>query len=128
MRMASILEGIYLTLKVEFQFVKVLKSLLEEEGLMKEAYVEEVKHTFSMFLRSLNDSMMVTPLLRSYLENSNIINGKHSKNILISGSVLTSSVIIGSSIIIQSNPLWGQIGLIVSAVIMGVSIIMNRRR
>ena len=100
----------------------------EEEGLMKEAYVEEVKHTFSMFLRSLNDSMMVTPLLRSYLENSNIINGKHSKNILISGSVLTSSVIIGSSIIIQSNPLWGQIGLIVSAVIMGVSIIMNRRR
>ncbi|MBE43858.1 MAG: protein kinase [Thaumarchaeota archaeon] len=128
MRMASILEGIYLTLKVEFQFVKVLRSLLEEEGLMKEAYVEEVKHTFSRFLRSLNDSMTVTSLLKSYLENSNIINGKHSKNILISGSVLTSSVIIGSSIIMQSNPLWGQIGLIVSTVIMGVSIIMNRRR
>jgi predicted unusual protein kinase regulating ubiquinone biosynthesis (AarF/ABC1/UbiB family) len=127
MRMASILEGIYLTLKVDFQFVKVLKSLLEEEGLMKDAYVEEVKDTFSRFAKALNDSMTVAPLLKSYLENPNAMNGKQGKNTLIAGSVLTSSVIIGSSIIMQSNPLWGQIGLVASAAIMGLSIIMNRR-
>lgn len=128
MRMASILEGIYLTHKVNFRFVKVLKSLLEEEGLFKEAYVEEVKDTFNRFAKALNDSMTVAPMLKSYLENPNLMNGKPSKNTLIAGSVLTSSVIIGSSIIMQSNPLWGQIGLAVSAVIMGISIIMNRRR
>jgi len=128
MRMASILEGIYLTLKVEFRFVGVLRSLLEEEGLMKEAYVEEVKDTFSRFAKALNDSMAVVPLLKSYLENPNAMNGKQSKNTLIAGSVLTSSAIIGSSIIMQSNPLLGQIGLVASAAIMGISIIINRRR
>lgn len=129
MRMASILEGIYLTLKVEFQFVKVLKSLLEEEGLLKEAYVEEVKDTFNRFAKALNDTVTVAPLLRSYLENPNAMNGKHgNKNTLIAGSVLTSSVVIGSSIIMQSNPLWGQIGLGISAAIMGISIILNNRK
>ncbi|MFQ5940443.1 MAG: ABC1 kinase family protein [Nitrososphaerales archaeon] len=128
MRMTSILEGIYLTLKVDFQFVKVLKAVLEEEGLLKEAYVEEVKDTFNRFVKALNDSMTVAPLLKSYLENPTAMNGKQSKNMLIAGSVLTSSVIIGSSIIMQSNPLWGQIGLLASAAIMGLSIIINRRR
>jgi predicted unusual protein kinase regulating ubiquinone biosynthesis (AarF/ABC1/UbiB family) len=128
MRMASILEGIYLTLKVDFRFVKVLKALLEEEGLLKEAYIEEVKDTFSRYAKALNDSVAVAPLLKSYLDNPNALNGKQSKHTLIAGSVLTSSVIIGSSIIMQTNPLWGQIGLVASAAIMGVSIIMNRRR
>jgi len=128
MRMASILEGIYFTHKINFQFVKVLKALLEEEGLMKEAYIEEMKDTFNRFTKALNDSITVAPLLKSYLENTNTMNGKVGKHTLIAGSVLSSSVIVGSSIIMQSNPLLGQIGLIASAVIMGASIIMNRRR
>ena len=131
MRMASILDGIYLTLKVDFQFVKVLKALLEEEGLVKEAYIEEMKDTFNRFTKGLNDSITIAPMLKTYLENSNasaMMNGKASKHVLIAGSVLSSSVIIGSSIVMQSNPLLGQIGLITSAAIMGASIIMNRRR
>ena len=43
MRMASILEGIYQHHKVSFQFVKVLANLLEEEGLVRDAYIEDVK-------------------------------------------------------------------------------------
>jgi predicted unusual protein kinase regulating ubiquinone biosynthesis (AarF/ABC1/UbiB family) len=128
MRMASILEGIYLSLKVEFRFVKVLKGLLEEEGLIKDAYVEEFKDSFNRLAKALNDTMTVAPMLKSYLDNMNGMNGRHSNHTLIAGSVLTSSVIIGSSIIMQSNPLLGQIGLIASAAIMGASIIINRRR
>ena len=127
MRMASMLEGIYVTLKVEFQFVKVLKLLLEEEGLMREAYIEEVKDTFTRFARAFNDSLTIAPLLKSYLENPNIMNGRHNKNTLFAGSVLTSSVIIGSSIIMQTNPILGKIGLVTSIAIIGISIIFNRR-
>jgi len=130
MRMASILEGIYLTLKVDFQFVKVLKTLLEEEGLVKEAYIEEMKDTFSRFTKGLSDSITIAPMLKTFLENSNasaMMNGKASKHTLVAGSILSSSVIIGSSIVMQTNPLLGQIGLIASAGIMGASIIMNRK-
>lgn len=130
MRMASILEGIYLTLKVDFQFVKVLKALLEEEGLVKEAYIEEMKDTFNRFTKGLSDSITIAPMLKTFLENSNtrtMMNGKASKNTLVAGSILSSSVIIGSSIVMQSHPLLGQIGLIASAAIMGASIIMNRK-
>jgi len=130
MRMASIIEGIYLTLKVDFQFVKALKALLEEEGLVKEAYIEEMKDTFNRFTKGLNDSITIAPMLKTFLENSNasvMMNGKARKNALVAGSILSSSVIIGSSIVMQSNPSLGQIGLIASAAIMGASILMNRR-
>jgi hypothetical protein len=106
----------------------VLKGLLEEEGLIKDAYVEEFKDSFNRLAKALNDTMTVAPMLKSYLDNMNGMNGRHSNHTLIAGSVLTSSVIIGSSIIMQSNPLLGQIGLIASAAIMGASIIINRRR
>jgi predicted unusual protein kinase regulating ubiquinone biosynthesis (AarF/ABC1/UbiB family) len=131
MRMASMLEGIYLTLKVEFQFIKVLKGLLEEEGLVREAYIEEMKDTFSRFTKGLSDSITIAPMLKNFLENSNanIMNGNgKGKHVLVAGSILSSSVIIGSSIVMQSNPSLGQLGLIASAAIMGASIIINKRR
>jgi len=40
MRMASILEGIYKHHNVKFEFVLVLANLLEEEGVLREAYME----------------------------------------------------------------------------------------
>ncbi|MEM2760014.1 MAG: AarF/ABC1/UbiB kinase family protein [Nitrososphaerales archaeon] len=128
MRMASILEGIYLTLKVDFQFVKVLKGLLEEEGLLKEAYAEEFKDTLNRFARALNDTMTVAPLIKLYLENQNNAHANPNRNALVAGSIITASVIIGSFIIIQTNQFWGQIGFIASAAIMGMSILINKRR
>lgn len=130
MRMASMLEGICLTLKVDFQFVKVLKGLLEEEGLVKEAYVEEMKDTFTRFAKGLSDSITIAPMLKTFLENSNsnFMNGNgKAKHVLVAGSILSSSVIIGSSIVMQSNPVLGQVGFIASAAIMGASIVMNRK-
>ncbi len=131
MRMASIMEGIYMSLKVEFRFVKILRSLLEEEGLMREAYVEEMKDTFNRVAKGLSDSITIAPMLKTFLENANnhgtMLNGKSGRNTIVAGSILSSSVIIGSSIVMQSNPVLGQIGLAAAAAIMGASLLMNRK-
>ena len=43
MRMGSIIEGIYKTHDVDFKFVRVLRDILVEENLLRDAYAEEAK-------------------------------------------------------------------------------------
>ena len=62
MRMASILEGIYHYHKVRFQFVRVLVNLLEEEGLIKDAYVEEFKRYVNRFAKGIEVSGELAPM------------------------------------------------------------------
>jgi predicted unusual protein kinase regulating ubiquinone biosynthesis (AarF/ABC1/UbiB family) len=47
--------------RIRFQFVKVLKKLLEEKELLKEAHIEEIKVSFKRVKG-------VAPLLKTYLE------------------------------------------------------------
>ncbi len=121
------LEGIALSLKVEFKFVKVLRSILEEEGLVREAYIEEIKSSIEKVSKGLNDAITVAPILRTYLEQ-NMIGNHKSRHGLIAGSILSSSVFIGSSIIMQSNPLFAQIGFVIAAAIIGSSLFIDRFR
>ena len=51
MRMTSIVEGIYQHHNVNLRFVKVLSQLLEQEGLIREAYIEEVKDSINRFAK-----------------------------------------------------------------------------
>jgi len=53
LRMSTIIEGIYHTHKVDFKFIKVLRQILEEENLIKDAYIEEIKHSFKRLQRHL---------------------------------------------------------------------------
>jgi len=46
LRMSTIIEGIYHTHKVDFKFIKVLREILEVEHLIKDAYIEEIRHSF----------------------------------------------------------------------------------
>ena len=62
MRMSSILEGIYYHHKVSFKFVSVLAGLLEGEGLLRDAYIEEVKVSAKRFAKGIQDSVSVAPL------------------------------------------------------------------
>ncbi|RMF31662.1 MAG: hypothetical protein D6752_01725 [Candidatus Nitrosothermus koennekii] len=128
MRMASMLEGIYLSLNVEFKFVKVLRGILEEEGLVKEAYIEEIKSSIEKVSKGLNDAISIAPLLKTYLEGNMVYNNHKSRHGLIAGSILSSSVFIGSSIIMQSNPLFAHIGFIIATAIIGSSILIDRFR
>jgi predicted unusual protein kinase regulating ubiquinone biosynthesis (AarF/ABC1/UbiB family) len=104
MRMTSILEGIYHHHKVPFQFVKVLANLLEEEGLMRDAYIEEVKISAMRFVKGIQDSVSVAPMLKAYLENIEPY-GRHEKNnnSVLAASILASALFVGSALMLPYN-------------------------
>ncbi|HLA21872.1 MAG TPA: AarF/ABC1/UbiB kinase family protein, partial [Nitrosopumilaceae archaeon] len=70
MRMASILEGIYLTNKVNFKFINVLRNILEEENLIRDAYIEELKYSLNRFAKSIDATISIAPQLKQYLDEN----------------------------------------------------------
>ena len=128
MRMASILEGIYHTHKVNFKFLNVLQNILEEENLIKDAYIEELKISFNKFTKSVNDVISIAPELKQYLEEKRSFQNqpkKSSRNILLSGSIFSAAVFIGSTVLYGSNQLAGELGMIGSIVIMLTTVLMR---
>jgi predicted unusual protein kinase regulating ubiquinone biosynthesis (AarF/ABC1/UbiB family) len=116
MRMASILEGIYQHHKVKFQFVKVLANLLEEEGLVRDAYIEEVKVSAKRIVKGIEASASVAPLLKSYLENQPMFGGqKPVGSALLSASILASALFLGSAFMFSQNPIFSYFGFAAAA-------------
>jgi predicted unusual protein kinase regulating ubiquinone biosynthesis (AarF/ABC1/UbiB family) len=68
MRMLSILEGVCLKLDPDFRFIKILGRLLEQEGLVEEAYSAELKEQIKRLRQSLDVSIEIGPMLKNYLE------------------------------------------------------------
>jgi hypothetical protein len=101
--MASILEGIYYHHKVSFQFVKVLSNLLEEEGLMRDAYIEEVKVSAKRFAKGIQDSVTVAPLLRTYLEMAGPYGRQDRNTGALAASILASALFVGSALMLPYN-------------------------
>ena len=129
MRMASILEGIYFTHKLKFRFINVLRNILEEENLIKDAYVEELKYSLNRFAKSIDATISIAPELKRYLdENRSFQNlSKPSGNILLSGSILSSAVFVGSAVLYTTNEFAGQLGMIGSIIIMALSVFLRKR-
>jgi predicted unusual protein kinase regulating ubiquinone biosynthesis (AarF/ABC1/UbiB family) len=127
MRMASILEGVYLTHKVNFRFINVLQNILEEENIIKDAYIEELKISFNKFVKSVDSAIAIVPEIRQFLEqNKNMQENKpKSRTILLSGSILSAAVFMGSAILYSTNYLAGEIGMAGSIVIMAISVLMR---
>jgi len=106
MRMASILEGIYQHHKVPFQFVRVLANLLEEEGLLRDAYIEEIKISAKRFAKGIQDSVHVAPLLKTYLEmgGGGPYGGRQDRNSrVLASSILASALFVGSAVMLPYN-------------------------
>jgi len=116
MRMSSILEGIYHHHKVPFQFVKVLAGLLEEEGLVRDAYIEEVKVSAKRFAKGIQDSVNVAPLLKTYLETLGPRGVYEKNNSTLAASILASALFIGSALMLPYNLYLAYGGFAVSAV------------
>jgi predicted unusual protein kinase regulating ubiquinone biosynthesis (AarF/ABC1/UbiB family) len=116
MRMSSILEGIYHHHKVPFQFVKVLASLLEEEGLVRDAYIEEVKVSAKRFVKGIQDSVNVAPLLKTYLETMGSHGVYERNNSALATSILASAFFIGSALMLPYNLYLAYGGFAASAV------------
>lgn len=70
MRMLSILEGVCLTLDPKFRFVKILGGLLENEGLVDEAYKAELQDALKKLSGAIASGIEVLPLLKGYLEQN----------------------------------------------------------
>lgn len=128
MRMGSIIEGIYKQHKVDFKFVKVLREILEEEHLIKDAYVEEIKRSFHNLAESIDATLSIAPELKRFIEENRQlqINAKPKSNVLLAGSILSSAVFVGSAILFVSNETLGIVGMVSSLIIMGVSVIFRR--
>jgi len=128
MRMASILEGIYFTHKVNFRFINVLRNILEEENVVRDAYVEELKLSFNRFVKSVDSAIAVVPEIKRFLEENKIqTNPQKSRNVLLAGSILSAAVFVGSAILYTTNQFVGEIGMLSSIAIMAISIFMKER-
>lgn len=123
MRMTSILEGIYQQHKVRFHFVKVLANILEGEGILKEAYIEEAKTSIHRFQKNIESAFNVAPMLQSFLEMQ-LYNNKDNKvqkdknNTLVAGTIFATGLFIGSSIALPHNTNMAYAGFISSIVLM----------
>jgi predicted unusual protein kinase regulating ubiquinone biosynthesis (AarF/ABC1/UbiB family) len=121
MRMASIIEGIYLHHKVKFQFVKVLAKILEGEGLLREAYIEEARTSILRLGKNIESALNVAPLLQSYLDtqlyDTNNKTNKDKSNTLVAGVIFAAGLFIGSAIALPYDNNIAYAGFIGSIVI-----------
>jgi predicted unusual protein kinase regulating ubiquinone biosynthesis (AarF/ABC1/UbiB family) len=122
MRMASILEGIYHHHKVPFQFVRVLANLLEEEGLVRDAYIEEVKVSAKRFAKGIQDSVIVAPLLRTYLETAGSYGRQDRNSGALAASILASALFVGSALMLPYNPYFSYGGFAAAAAAVAVAL------
>jgi len=123
MRMTSIVEGIYQHHHVNLQFVKVLSQLLEQEGLIREAYIEEVKDSIKRFAKGIGQSVELAPMLRSYLDSQQIYGNKRETSYNFLGvSVFASALFLGSALVLPHTPNIAYGGFIASAGAFGISL------
>ena len=118
MRMASILEGIYHYHSVRFQFVRVLVGLLEEEGLIKEAYVEEFKRYVTRFIKGIEISSELAPMIKQYLTDQKFANKQSKYSNFIPISIISSSIVIGSALIFPYDKNLSYLGFALSAALL----------
>jgi predicted unusual protein kinase regulating ubiquinone biosynthesis (AarF/ABC1/UbiB family) len=129
MRMSSILEGIYHHHKVKFQFVKVLADILAEEGLLRDAYMEETKDYFNRLAKGIEASIGLAPFLRSYMEADLRTKEMSSRRQWVTPvSIIGSGLFIGSAIFIQYNLFLGIAGLLASAGTFIATLAVARRK
>ena len=119
--MSSILEGIYHHHKVPFHFVKVLANLLEEEGLVRDAYIEEIKVSVKRFAKGIQDSVSVAPLLKTYLETIGSYNRQEKNNSTLAASIIASALFIGSALMLPYDFYFAYGGFVAAAAAVAVA-------
>ena len=115
MRMASIIEGIYKTHKVDFRFVPVLRDILEQENLARDGYMEELKNTLRRVAGSLDAAISLAPEMRRFLDE---YNSKRPGRSLLGGGIFCSVVFFGSALVYMAGRSEGLIGMALSFIMM----------
>lgn len=109
MRMGSIIEGIYKTHDVDFKFVRVLRDILVEENLLRDAYAEEARLYVGRLARSIDAAVGLAPELRRMLDEERSARlgglrgggggGGGGASPLLPGAVMAGAVFVGSSVL-----------------------------
>lgn len=141
MRMGSIIEGIYRTHDVDFKFVRVLRDILVEENLLRDAYAEEAKLYLGRIAKSIDAVVGLAPDLRRMVDDarSDRLRGRGGGGggggggppALLPGAVMAGSVFVGSSILHGTGAVGGDIaaaGMACSLAAMGVLVALGLRR
>ncbi len=120
MRMASIIEGIYKTHEVDFKFVRVLRSILVEENLIRDAYAEEVRRFLVGLGRSVDAALGLAPDLRRFLDDSRSAGRGRAASGGAAGmtpwAVVSAGVFVGSAVLYGSDAALGAAGMAASLV------------
>ena|SRR5487761_228869 len=130
MRMLSILEGVCLKLDKNFRFVKILGGLLEDEGLLKEAYMEDIKDALKKLSQAVDASIEVAPLLKTLLESQSgtFFGGKRAHRTRWFGSGLLAGLggagVAASLFFLGTTE--GKFGLAASLLLLVISVISSR--
>lgn len=126
MRMASILEGIYHYHDIKFQFVRVLVSLLEEEGLIKDAYVEEFKRYVNRFVKGIEVSSELAPMIKQYLTDQKSEDRIKPNSNVLPVSIISSAIFIGSTLIFPHERNFSYLGFALSVAILVGTFVFNK--
>lgn len=135
MRMLSILEGICLALDPDFRFVKILGNLLEEEGLVGEAYREELRDVVKKIGSALDAGIDVLPLLKGFLEQNydptgvrnSMANRRNSKSNFLPGAGVGLGIAgVTVSVFFFLPTFGGKVGFVVSLVVLVASAVLSR--
>ena len=130
MRMSSILEGVCLALDPEFRFVRMLGALLEDEGLVNEAYRRDLADELAKLRSGLEATMEVAPLLKTVLED---YGSRESPAPRGGGRPFASGVLagVGVSGLVASafyfGSALGKIGFVVSLILLGIAAAASRK-
>jgi predicted unusual protein kinase regulating ubiquinone biosynthesis (AarF/ABC1/UbiB family) len=132
MRMLSMLEGVCLALDPKFRFVRILGGLLEEEGLVEEAYKAELQDAIKKVTKALDAGIEVLPLLKGFLEQNYdptgvryaVQNKKKTKFLPGLGTGLSVAGLIVSTIYI--GKLDAKLGFVASLIVLIFSAVYSR--
>ena len=108
MRLSSLLEGICMQLDPDFKFVRVLRKMLYEEGLLDELYRKQMEEFFSKSIKSIEKGLDVLPLLKRRLEEEGETRPVKESG-KIPASVFLGFVLLSSVLFYRTEPIFSEI-------------------
>lgn len=105
MRMSSLLEGICMQLDPDFQFVKILREMLYNEGLLQELYRNQIEILAGKAVKAIEKGMDAIPVLKRQLEDLSVPTNQRDTSRRISASLFLGFVLLASGIFYPRFPL-----------------------
>ncbi|MCL4328688.1 MAG: AarF/ABC1/UbiB kinase family protein [Candidatus Thermoplasmatota archaeon] len=125
MRMSSLLEGVCLTLDSNFRFVKVLRTLLQDEGLLNELYSRQLSEFVKKAVVSVEKGLDVLPLLKRTLEEGDS-NSSRMDQRSYAGEIFLGLALIGGVYLYVHQPVPGILAIAVDLIASAVYFVRKR--